>query len=257
LIDLGIISGSGFYNFPGLHEESELIVPTKFGDADVATGVLHGKKLAFISRHGSNHERLPHMINYRANMLALHVLDARAVIGTTICGVLDPNIPLGKLAVFDDLFFPENRLPDGQPCTVYTDKGQKKRGHYIFDKPFNQTLRKQIIRAAPDSLTEAVYAHVNGPRFNSRSEVRSLRSHATYLSQTAGPEVVMAGELEIPHVLLGYGVDYANGVGKEPTPVETLRRNLEKSKDVFLDVIRGILKQYEIPEFEGFVYRFD
>lgn len=257
VIDLSVISGSGFYRFPGLQEESEHTVHTKFGDAAVTTGILQGRKVAFISRHGRKHELLPHMINYRANMLALQALETRAIIGTTICGVLDANIPLSKLAVFEDLYFPENRLPDGQACTIYTEKNQQNRGHYIFDRPFDQTLRKQIIRAAPDSLSEAVYAHVNGPRFNSRSEVRSLQRHATYISQTAGPEVVLAGELEIPFALLGYGVDYASGVGKEPTPVEVLTANLEKSKHVFIGIIENILKEYERPKFEGFVYRFE
>ena len=37
----------------------------------------------------------------------------------------------------------------------------------------------------------------------------------TVVSQTAGPETVLAGEAEIPYALLGYATDYANGVKAE------------------------------------------
>ena len=37
----------------------------------------------------------------------------------------------------------------------------------------------------------------------------------TAVSQTAGPETVLAGEAEIPYALLGYATDYANGVHDE------------------------------------------
>ena len=46
----------------------------------------------------------------------------------------------------------------------------------------------------------------------------------TAVSQTAGPETVLAGEAEMPYALLGYATDYANGVKPEPTPVEELVR---------------------------------
>jgi len=197
------------------------------------------------------------MINHRANLTALKELGAKAIVATSVCGVLEPTIPLAKLAVFDDLYFPDNRLPDGEACTIYEKRGEKSRGHYIFDKPFSQELRKQVIAVAGEPLTSVVYAHANGPRFNTKSEIKMLRNYASFVSQTAGPEVVLAGELEIPYSLLGFGVDYANGVKREPTPVEELRDNLKKSKMVFTNVIRELIKKYSIPEFEGFIYRFE
>jgi 5'-methylthioadenosine phosphorylase len=170
---------------------------------------------------------------------------------------LDPEIPLAKLAVFDDMYFPENRLPNGESCTMYDERGEKGRGHFLFDKPFNPQLREQVIQAAAQPITQAVYAHVNGPRFNSKPEIRFLQNYASFISQTAGPEIVLAGELEIPYALIGFGVDYANGVTDEPTPVELLAENLKKSRDVFLGVIEKLLDVYAVPEFCGFIYRFD
>jgi 5'-methylthioadenosine phosphorylase len=257
MIDLAIISGTGFYDFPGLEKEEALTIETRYGAASIVKGAVEGKKIAFIARHGKGHGILPNMINHRANLAALKELGAKAIVATTVCGVLNPSIPLAKLAVFDDLYFPDNRLPDGEACTVYEKRGEKSRGHYIFDKPFSGELRKQLIAAAGEPLTDVVYAHANGPRFNTRSEIKMLGNYASFVSQTAGPEVVLAGELEIPYALLGFGVDYANGVKREPTPVEELRDNLKKSKMVFTKVIRKLIKKYSVPQFEGFIYRFE
>jgi len=257
MIDLAIISGTGFYDFPGLEEEEDLRIETRYGDASIKKGAVEGEKIAFIARHGKGHSILPNMINYRANLTALKELRTKAIVATTVCGVLDPTIPLAKLAVFDDLYFPDNRFPDGGACTVYEEIGERLRGHYIFDKPFSGELRQQLIAAAEDSLNKAVYAHANGPRFNTKSEIKMLRNYASFVSQTAGPEVVLAGELEIPYALLGFGVDYANGVKEEPTPVEELRENLKKSKMAFTNVIRELIKKYSAPKFEGFIYRFE
>ena len=69
------------------------------------------------------------------------------------------------------------------------------------------------------------YGHVDGPRFNTRAEIRSLAlAGVTAVSQTAGPETVLCGEAELPYALLGYATDYANGVMDEATPVEELLR---------------------------------
>ena len=83
------------------------------------------------------------------------------------------------------------------------------------------------------------YGHVDGPRFNTRAEIRGLAAGGvTAVSQTAGPETVLAGEAELPYALLGYPTDYANGVAEEPTPVATLLEMMRASTDVFAAILR-------------------
>lgn len=257
MIDVAIISGTGFYALSGLERGENIKVSTKFGEATIRRGVFEDLEIAHISRHGEGHTKLPNLINHRANLMALKELDTKAIVGTTVCGVLNSSIPLAEIAVFKDLYFPENRLPNGEICTVYDEEGHRLRGHYIFDRPFSEDLRSQLIAAAESPITDAVYAHANGPRFNSKPEIRMFQEYATFVSQTAGPEAVLAGELEIPYALLGFGVDYANGVTEEPTPVEVLAQNLEKSRTAFLEVITKFLGNFKRPRFEGFIYRFD
>jgi 5'-methylthioadenosine phosphorylase len=257
MIELAVISGSGFYDFPALEEGDDKVIRTRFGKASIRTGVIEGRKVAFLARHGKGHSFLPNMINYRANLMALKELDTQAIVATTVCGVLDPDLPLARLAVFVDLYFPDNRLPNGEACSIYNDAEERSKGHYIFASPFSEELRQQIIAAADDPITDAVYAHACGSRFNSKPEIRMLQSFASFVSQTAGPETILAGELEIPIALIGFGVDYANGVKEEPTPVEVLSENLRNSKGVFVDVIKKVMKSYKVPRFTGFIYRFD
>ena len=79
------------------------------------------------------------------------------------------------------------------------------------------------------------YGHVDGPRFNTQTEIRALMAAGvTAVSQTAGPETVLAGEAQVPYALVGYATDYANGVKPEaPTPVEELIRLVEASTATF------------------------
>ena len=78
------------------------------------------------------------------------------------------------------------------------------------------------------------YGHVDGPRFNTRAEIRGLAlAGVTAVSQTAGPETVLAGEAELPYALVGYATDYANGVQAEPTPVARLLELIAASTEAF------------------------
>ena len=104
------------------------------------------------------------------------------------------------------------------------------------------------------------YGHVDGPRFNTRAEIRSLAlAGVSAVSQTAGPETVLCGEAELPYALLGYATDYANGVQEEPTPVAELLRLIEASKDVFARVLEAAVPRLagRTPTSPGTVYRFD
>src|SRR5207237_8623421 len=133
-------------------------------------------------------------------------------------------------------------LADGSLCTLYDAPGDAARGHWIYERPFSQGARAVLVGACREAGAPArdggCYGHVDGPRFNTRAEIRSLAlAGVTAVSQTAGPETVLAGEAEIPYALLGYATDYANGVRDEPTPVEELLRLIGASGEVFASVL--------------------
>jgi purine nucleoside phosphorylase len=261
---IGIVTGSGTYALAGLEAVQRHEAQTLFGPAQVTAGRFAGADVLHVSRHGEGHVRLSSSVTHQANISALKELGAQAILAVTVCGALDPQLELGSLIVFDDLHFLANRLPDGSLCTLYPTPGQPRRGHWIYDRPFSEPLRQALLAAA-QATGHAVrdggcYGHVDGPRFNTRTEIRMLQScGVTAVSQTAGPETVLAGEAEIPYALLGYATDYANGVAAEPTPVETLVRLVGASGPTFAEVLSAAVpRAVELrPEPVGTHFRFD
>ena len=262
---VGIITGTGTYELPFLERMERRRIVTPFGEVTVNVGERAGKEVVHIPRHGPNHEYLPHQINYRANIWAMKEMGVKFVLATTVCGVVDPSVPLARLILFDDLYYPDNRLGDGTPCTFFLRPADPERGHYIFSQPFSQSLRERV-KATLDSLgleyePEGTYGHVFSPRFSSKTEVKQWAMLGVKaVSQTAGPEAVLCGELEIPYALLGFGVDYCNGVVPEPTPVEELEANLGRSREVFAKVIGALLERDDLDGVtfdNGVVFRFE
>ena len=85
------------------------------------------------------------------------------------------------------------------------------------------------------------------------------RRGVSAVSQTAGPETVLCGELEIPFALIGFVTDYANEVRPgDPTPVSTLIDLMALSTGVFADVLGGAVANLvdEPAALAGTVYRF-
>jgi 5'-methylthioadenosine phosphorylase len=66
--DVGIFGGSGFYSLFDSAEERPVETPYGVPSAPVAIGEIGGKRVAFIPRHGKQHELPPHRIPYRANL---------------------------------------------------------------------------------------------------------------------------------------------------------------------------------------------
>src|SRR3954449_5688450 len=130
---VGIITGSGTHALPGFDGgEPEAVgtpggvalvssgrvpgggpepVATPWGVALVSSGRLAGVDVLHVSRHGAGHVRLSNHVTHRANIAALARAGAGGVVAVTVCGAVDPAVPLGSLLCFDDLHFLSNRLP--------------------------------------------------------------------------------------------------------------------------------------------------
>lgn len=259
---VGIISGSGSYQWPGLDAAVPQRFQTCYGTVDATTGTTAGVEVVHVSRHGAGHRRLSNHIEHKANLAALRDAGVTAIVSLTVCGALDPAIEAGSLIAFDDLYFPGNRLPDGTPCTWYDTPGEAGRGHWIFDQPMSEPVRRALVEAAHTVGAPIVdggcYGQVEGPRFNSRSEIAVLRAAGvSAVSQTAGPEVVLAGEAELPLSVLGFVTDHATGVLPKPLPVQRLVELMQASTQVFAAVLTAALPAITDPPAPGFVYRFD
>jgi purine nucleoside phosphorylase len=261
---IGVLTGTGTYKLPGFEADAPRRVDTRWGGALVTEGRLGDAEVLHVSRHEPGHKRLSNHVQHRANIWALKELGADCVVGVTVCGAVDITVPLGSLIVFDDLHFLVNRLGDGSICTFYDEPGDRLRGHWIYGDPFSAEVRAALIDAAIAAGVPArdggVYGHVDGPRFNTRAEIRTLaQAGVTAVSQTAGPETVLCGEAELPYGLIGYATDYANGVSEVSTPVDELMRLIAASSAVFADVLERAIPRLATadPKPSGVLYRFD
>jgi 5'-methylthioadenosine phosphorylase len=257
---VGIISGSGTYEWPGLDDPVQELRRTSHGEVSLTRGRMGTVEIVHLSRHGPEHARLSNHVDHRANIAALLDAEVDCLVSTTVCGAVDPEVPLGSLIVFDDLYFPSNRLPDGSLCTWYSRPGQPGRGHWIFEGPFSAEVRAALTGAALEigvAASAGCYGYVDGPRFNTRSEIAALAAvGVTAVSQTAGPEVVLAGEAGLPMALVGYATDYANDVSDHSEPVERLFERIRDSTAIFSALVTAVVPRLAEVHPPGVVYRF-
>ena len=258
-----MLTGTGTYTLPGAGDGRVETVITVHGDVSVTRLDAGDAEVLHVSRHEAGHRRLSNHVAHRANIAALQQCGVEAIVAVTVCGAVDPSVPLGSLVVFDDLHFLANRLADGSLCTLYDEPGDPLRGHWIYERPFSDGVREALLAGCRDAGVPArdggCYGHVDGPRFNTRAEIRGLAAcGVTAVSPTAGPETVLAGEAELPYALLGYPTDYAHGVKPQPTPVETLVELMRRSTEVFAAVLREALPRAAAaaPAPAGTVFRF-
>jgi purine nucleoside phosphorylase len=260
---VGIITGSGTYALPELQAGEPEDVETEWGTARITRGAFAGTEVVHVSRHGEGHVRLSNHVTHRANVAALKDAGCDAVLAVTVCGAVDPSVELGSLVVFDDLHFVSNRLADGSLCTFHTTPGDERRAHWIYEDPYAPALRAALLAGAAEAGVAArdggCYGHVDGPRFNTKAEIRGLAAcGVTAVSQTAGPETVLCGEAELPFGLVGYATDYANGVQDEATPVERLLELIARSTATFAAVLTATMPRIQAAGIApaGINYRF-
>jgi purine nucleoside phosphorylase len=259
---IGIITGSGTHSLPEFSGTAER-VETEWGETQVTRGTFAGADVVHVSRHGEGHARLSNHVTHRANVDALRQAGCDGVLAATVCGAVDPGIALGSLIVFDDLHFVTNRLADGSICSFYDTPGDPHRAHWIYEDPYSPELRRALLAGAADAGVAVrdggCYGHVDGPRFNTKAEIRGLAAcGVTAVSQTAGPETVLCGEAGLPFALVGYATDFANGVTDEPTPVERLLELIAASTGAFASVLTAAIRHIDPTGLEsaGVNYRF-
>lgn len=256
---IGVILGSNS-DIPSHLTRAEVILETDFGPVPLWESQGSGPhSLAIILRHGVGHALLPHLVNHRGNIRALQQWGAECIVSFSVVGVLDPGLPLAVPLIFEDVFFPSNQLPDGSACTLFTQPNDPERGHLLVSQACSARLRQHLMQLLPDPVAQGIYGHVFGPRFSTQIELTYLTQLGiSAISQTSGPEFVLAGEAGLPYALVGYGVDYATPDPSTRSSVEELNANLKQWAQT-LPLILTRLYEYDWPnvlEFDqGYFYR--
>jgi 5'-methylthioadenosine phosphorylase len=247
---LGVIGGSGLYQFPALEKIETLELDTPFGkpSSPIIIGTLEGKKVVFLARHGIGHIYLPAEVNYRANIYALKQLGVKRIVSISACGSLREDYSPGQIIIPDQLVdFTKNR--------PYTFFGEGIVAHVGMAEPFCNELRVllfQSVKAAGGIVhSDGTYITIEGPRFSTKAESNLYRQWGmSIIGMTAIPEAILAREAEICYATMAHVTDYDVWHKSEsPVTVEMVVKILNQNTEIAQRAILELVKM--LPEKTG------
>ncbi|HET8768114.1 MAG TPA: S-methyl-5'-thioadenosine phosphorylase [Pedococcus sp.] len=246
--DLGLIGGSGFYEF---FEGAERVrVTTPFGDPsdDVVIGEVDGRRVAFLARHGQGHRFPPHRVNYRANLWALRSVGVRQVLAPCAVGSLKAENGPGTVVVPDQVV----DRTWGRDHTVYAEEGPVV--HVSFADPYCPRGRAVAIESAERPglpvVEDGTLVVVNGPRFSSKAESAWHQAAGwSIVGMTAMPEAAIARELAMCFTTVALVTDLDAGVdGGDAVTHEEVLAVFAKNVEGLKTVLRSALAALPAPE---------
>lgn len=250
LASVGIIGGSGFYEF--LDSAEQLTVETPFGvPSDPLTiGEVAGRRVAFVPRHGRDHRFPPHRINYRANLWALRSVGVRQVLAPSAVGSLTTSYGPGTLVVPDQLV----DRTRGRAHTYY-DEGAAV--HVQFADPYCPVGRAYAVRAARGTgwvpASSGTLVVIDGPRFSTRAESRWYAAQGwTLIGMTGYPEAALARELALCYTTIALVTDTDAGVdeGEGVSHAEVFRvfsANIERLRELLVALVQSLPEDRDCP----------
>jgi 5'-methylthioadenosine phosphorylase len=205
---IGIIGGSGLYEMEGLTDLEEHRLTTPFGPPSDAylSGVLHGREVVFLPRHGKGHRLLPSEIPFRANVWGLKKLGVTHLLSVSAVGSLKEQIAPGHI-VFPDQFIDRTFLRES------TFFGRGAIAHVQFGDPVCPNLLNDLEQAAQRLKvahhTRGTYVCIEGPAFSTRAESNLYRAWGgAVIGMTNLQEAKLAREAELCFATLALATDY-------------------------------------------------
>jgi 5'-methylthioadenosine phosphorylase len=210
---LGIIGGSGASSLPALENTRRQVIRTPYGEPSGALtfGLLRGREVVFLARHGYGHTIPPHAVNYRANIWALASQGVRAIVALAAVGGIRADLGPGVIAVpsqiVDYTYDRRATFFDGSDGVVK---------HIDFTEPYTPWLRKALLTAGRNAeqpmVDGGVYAAMQGPRLETAAEIDRLeREGADMVGMTGMPEAALAREASVSYATLAVVANWAAG----------------------------------------------
>jgi len=234
----------------GLHNTREVCIKTPFGDPSdaIVTGLLEGKTVAFLARHGRGHRILPTEINYRANIYALKLLGVDRIISVSAVGSLKENLVPGEFLVAD-------QFVDRTRHRVSTFFGAGLVAHVTFDKPTCPQVSRVLAEASGlCGVTvhgKGTYICMEGPQFSTLAEAHMHRGLGfDVIGMTNVTEAKLAREAELCYGTIAMITDYdcwhpdhESVTGAQI--IATLNQNAENAQRVLREAVKTMPAEHE------------
>jgi 5'-deoxy-5'-methylthioadenosine phosphorylase len=241
---LAIIGGSGLSELANLEVTRRQVVRTPWGEPSGALtfGTINQREVVFLARHGHSHSIPPHMVNYRANIWALHAENVTDVVSVAAVGGIRSDLGPGVIAV-------PHQIIDYTSARNSTFYEGDERGvmHIDFTHPYCEPLRQRCLEAARRAgqavMDGGVYAATQGPRLETAAEIDRLeRDGADMVGMTGMPEAALARELNLCYAAIAVVANYAAGRAGSRQGIRmeeinaTLRTALEKVRSIIAEL---------------------
>src|SRR5215469_2063887 len=242
---IGVIGGSGLYSMSGLSRAREIVVKTPFGEPSdkIVIGMLEGKKVAFLARHGRGHRILPGELNFRANIYAMKLLGVERIISVSAVGSLQENLRPGEFLV-PDQFFDSTK---GRKSTFF---GNGLVAHVAFDKPtcpqLSTVLADACVSAAVPVHRKGTYINMEGPQFSTLAEAQFHRAMKfDVIGMTNATEAKLAREAEICYATVAMITDYDCWHQEHESVtasqvIATLNQNANNAQNVLREAVKTV-----------------
>lgn len=245
---IGIIGGSGLYKIEGIKGIKEIAVDTPFGKPSDSyiTGMLEGREVVFLPRHGKGHTILPTELNYRANIFGMKKLGVESIISVSAVGSLKKELKPRDIVVVDQFV---DRTNQARKTTFF---GSGIVAHMPFADPVCSKLSKILFNAGRDIGASmhmgGTYLNMEGPAFSTLAESRLYRSWGMdVIGMTNMPEARLAREAEICYSVLAMVTDYdcwcADDKDVETVTLDLIIENLNENAETARGIIKEILKK--------------
>jgi 5'-methylthioadenosine phosphorylase len=242
---LGVIGGSGIYESLGFENTYEEHAKTPFGEpsAPLEVGEVAGREVAFLPRHGRNHQYDPTNVPYRANIHALKQAGVDHVVATNAVGSLRESLSPRTLVVPDQLF---DRTRD-RPRSFFGDGIV---AHVSMADPYCPHLSAALLDAAEATDAEVVdggtYVCIEGPQFSTRAESEFYRERGfDLIGMTTVPEAHLAREAEICYAAVTGITDYDVWHDEEEVSLETVLGHAAANEESMSDLLDTVLESFE------------
>jgi 5'-methylthioadenosine phosphorylase len=246
--EVGIIGGSGLYQMEGFSGAKWVRVATPFGKPSDAfrVGVLEGRKVAFLARHGRGHLITPSEINFRANIYAMKKLGVERILSVSAVGSLREDYRPMDMAL-PLQFFDRTR---GRVSTFF---GGGIVAHVGFSDPMCPAVVDALESACADAQVTVhrggTYVCMEGPAFSTKAESNAYRSWGMdIIGMTNLQEAKLAREAEICYATLAMVTDYDcwhpdHEAVTVNQIIEYLNRNVENAQKILRAGVRHLPEQ--------------
>ena len=238
------------------HNDVEVVFGERRGKVlEYLIGYCGDLRVVVLPRHGPTLERpdrspaaLVQEFGHEAHIWLLHQLRVSEVYAFSTVGAIDLDVPLaGQLA-----FVVPDSYARGVGASIHSFGSLARTIHPSLAPPFCPRLRAAAITAIETagglSLSRGLYIY-NGPdQFETDAEIRAIKrlyegEPFRVVGMTAGPELVLCRQMEIPYAVICANSNYAQGViGGEAVTHDRVLAEMKPASEKMLEIAAALIR---------------